>query len=226
MKYILILSVLFLTCCTEEETTYRLDVPTHAQARRLTKLYITLGANNALGVSTPIKERLQAKYPGDNLYFVTHATTGTSLYNDWWPKETRTLSFNKACGEIDAALSQMPTPNEITVIWVQGERDAIERLWATPYLTNELMLEDSLRSRYAPLRKNGRDGKTKWKFINYLPVGDYPYLSTVVKAKEDHAGLRGNILISIPANEEYYTEGTYLTAAGISRFADLVAEQL
>jgi hypothetical protein len=78
----------------------------------------------------------------------------------------------------------------------------------------------------APLRKNGRDGKTKWKFINYLPVGDYPYLSTVLQAKEDHASVRNNVLISVPNTEEYYTEGTYLTAAGINRFADLVVEQL
>jgi hypothetical protein len=222
---ILILFSLSLISCQEDSTPF-VDQPTHAQARRVTKLVITLGSNNAFGISAPIKERLEAKYPGDNLYFVHHATSGTSLNNDWWPKETRRLSFKKACEEIDAALQQMPTPNEVVVIWVQGERDAIEKIWANKYLVNELMLEDSLRSRYAPLRKNGRDGKTKWKFINYLPVGDYPYLSTVLQAKQDHAFVRNNVLISVPATEEFYTEGTYLNAAGINRFADLVVEQL
>jgi hypothetical protein len=38
--------------------------------------------------------------------------------------------------------------------------------------------------------------------------------------------VRNNILISVPATEEFYTEGTDLNAAGINRFADLVVEQL
>jgi hypothetical protein len=66
----------------------------------------------------------------------------------------------------------------------------------------------------------------KWTFVNYLPVGPQTYLSTVLQAKQDHAVQRGNILISVPATEEYYTEGTYLNAAGINLFAELVVDQL
>jgi hypothetical protein len=77
MKTLILFLFVGLIACQEDQTPF-VDVPVHAQARRLNKLYITLGSNNAFGVSTPIKERLQAKYPSDNLYFVTHATTGTS----------------------------------------------------------------------------------------------------------------------------------------------------
>jgi hypothetical protein len=222
---LLFIAVAFISCSDDSPTPF-VDQPTHAQAKRLTRLYITIGANNAFGINTPISEQLTAKYPADNLYFVHHAVSGTNLYGSWHPKQTVLSRFREACIKVDQALATMPAPDEVNVIWVQGEADAKINLWSKAYLTNELMLEDSLRSRYAPLRKNGRAGKVKWKFINYQPVGTYSYLSTVLQAKAEHAELRNNILISVPATEEYYTEGTYLTPAGINKFADLVVDQL
>jgi hypothetical protein len=223
---ILLFITIALISCSEDAPTPFVDSPTHASAKRLTKLYITIGANNAFGINTPIKERVTAKYPKDNLFFVHHAVSGTDLYSSWWPKQTILSRFREACTKIDQTLATMPTVDEVNVIWVQGERDAKERLWANAYLKNELMLEDSLRSRYAPLRKNGHSGKVKWKFINYQPVGTYTHLATVLQAKQEHASIRANILISVPMTEEYYTEGTYLTPAGINKLADLVTEQL
>jgi hypothetical protein len=222
---ILFIAVILIGCQTDEVTPF-VDQPTHAQAKTLTRLYVTIGGNNAFGISAPIRERLTAKYPNDRLYFVHHAVSGTNLYSSWHPEQTLLSRFKEACTKIDQTLATMPTVNEVNVIWIQGERDGIERLWANAYLTNELMLEDSLRSRYAPLRKNGHAGKVKWSFVNYLPVGPQTYLSIVLQAKADHAVQRGNILISVPATEEYYTEGTYLNAAGINLFADLVTENL
>jgi hypothetical protein len=227
MKTLILLFVaVSLISCQDDSPTPFVDSPTHASAKRLTKLYITIGANNAFGISAPIKERVTAKYPKDNLFFVHHAVSGTNLYSSWHPKQTILSRFKEACTKIDQVLATMPTPTEVNVIWVQGERDGIERLWANAYLANELMLEDSLRARYAPLRKNGHSGKIQWKFINYQPIGTYPYLATVLQAKQEHASIRANILISVPATEEYYTEGTYLTPAGINKLADLVTEQL
>jgi hypothetical protein len=227
MKTLVLLFIaVALISCQEESPAPFVDSPTHAQTKRLTRLYITIGANNAFGISAPIKERVTAKYPKDNLFFVHHAVSGTNLYSSWHPEQTIVSRFKEACTKIDQALAQMPTPNEINVIWVQGERDGIERLWANAYLKNELMLEDSLRSRYAPLKKNGHSGKIKWNFVNYLPVGSNPYLPTVVQAKQDHAAQRGNILISVPATGEFYTDGTYLNEAGKTKLADLVVDQL
>lgn len=88
--------------------------------------------------------------PGDEIYLIKHAVSGTALYNDWDPGSgPQHTAFVNA---VDAALTNLDNASidyEIAgMIWMQGESDAIEGQGAA-YEANLTAFIADMRSRYS-----------------------------------------------------------------------------
>ena len=172
------------------------------------------------GFSIPLAKSLKAKYPNDNLYFYQFHKTATSLYLNW-DASTGTM-FATLLTDLQRAMPQIPTPDEINFIWVQGEGDAVA-VHYLEYLSRETHLFDSLSSRYPITR-----------FLNYQVNENLTATTTNAKKdtinahKRKHAKLNPKVITIGKIPLQYYNSDLLHldTIQGIKIFRDSLMKHL
>jgi len=166
---------------------------------------------NVGGVIVPLAKNLRKKYPKDSIYFVQFHRPNTDLAF-YWNIHSNKL-FKTLVNTLDLSIKSVGNYDYIYFIWIQGERDCRNLLYANDYAKNEINLFDSLKTKYRITQ-----------FINYnipstLPK-EYAYKMTVRAAKQSNQWVK-----VIESNGmDFQTDKVHLTPdIGIKQLADSIS---
>lgn len=162
----------------------------------------------------------------DSLHFMAVFQAGTNLYQDWsviQDSYRRGQRYNQLKNNLIAATAQVQF-DEIIGIWVQGESDCANELFATTYQVNEDTLFSKLKSQF-----------NISKFLVYKQHTGAAYQDTVVNAKYYNEANRTDVtVITIPvittgptATKTYATDTEqHMTKYGVRVFIDSLFARL
>ncbi|HCW05981.1 MAG TPA: hypothetical protein DGG95_01300 [Cytophagales bacterium] len=156
---------------------------------------------------------MKKKFPKDDLYFLQWHKTNTTLAKDWDINDPKSL-FADLTRHLDALLKQMPKPDKIIFIWMQGESDNCIPEFAAQYYEHEKELFGMLSTRYSISQ-----------IFNYQ-LSPWTARVRVHQAKELHSRNNKKITLLKVPKTGYREDHIHLSIEGAKAFADSVLNRL
>lgn len=108
----------------------------------------------AFGPEIGLAEYLTEAYPGETFYIIKYAAGGTNTFANWNVKDpTRNNQLVGFQNTIDDGLALLEAdgldPKIVGFLWMQGEGDSVQFLYAHSYYERERALVEHIRSTYA-----------------------------------------------------------------------------